>query len=602
MGNAVSVRRRMVWLVYIFIFGLLSPLMVWMGTSVLQLEYVIPFLFVGVVGSIFAYKNMQGQQYIILSIIDLSVILYFLFLVISMLCTPVSTMDILNQTMYLGDFLLYIFFRGVFSRQGIWLFIAIIILTVFLQILFSFYFQVGNFYSVLQFRGGFFNSAFLGEYLVIGIIALVACLYCNSGIKKKTIKYKVLVCVFVLGVLLLIYVLYKIMSRASWLSLSVSIIFLFWAKVKERLGYFVKYWLLSLLVLLFVGGFFYVTYSLKPNSVCGRFLIWEITLRMFLERPFLGYGFGGFRQNYMFFQKEYFDVFNDSYFSSLASDNAFVFNEFLKILVEQGILGFLVVIFLLYSIFCCHYNEKYVREVRVLQAMLLAITVFGCFSYPSEVMSFHIIVLILIAYLSNISEKKCLFSFRCWTRVNLVLFSLLWFCISIFSCKVCCFVQAGWKFHSIVLSFSRQKDDFIKLDKLYPELYGTIEYLTFYGKQLNQVGMYEQAISVFTQLGKCYPSSFQQIELGKAFNAESNEVEAENVWQNAAKMVPILIEPHYLLAKLYSRQGKYHEACLHGRIVLEQKLKVYTPEIFYMRKEIKEALPKWIRYSQINNR
>lgn len=581
---------------YILICLFLSPILFGMRETILQIEYILPFMIIGVCGCLFAHKKVFEWQHVNLSMIDISCILWYLWLLISMCNTPELVSDILNQTMYLGGFMFYIFFRERGSKLGIWLFLYMIIFTALLQILFSYLLQRNNFYSVLQFKGTFPNSAFLGEYLTIGIIALLACVFYFNQAGRRIWRY-----VLILVLLIFICILYRVMSRASWISLGVGVIFLFWPMIKIRVSRFMKYWWMSLFSILIIVGILYCVYAIRPNSVNGRFLVWQVSVNMVLEKPFVGYGFGGFRQNYMLFQKDYFDVVRNSPFSELASDNVFAFNEFFKVLVEQGSIGFLLVLFLLYNIFYCRYDDKYLLEVRILRTIILAIIIFGCFSYPSEVFPFHVLTVIPVAYLANVGEKKWVLSFKNCYRLALFLSCLLWLCTSVWFYKAYNFACAGWKFHVISLNFHGGEEEFSSLNELYPELSATIEYLLFYGNQLNQAGKNEQAIFIFSQLGRCYPSSFQQIKLGEALYANGEKGRAEIAWKNAIKMVPMLIRPYYLLSKLYGDQERYNEAVLYGKVLLNKKLKVYTPEIYYMKKEIKEVLPEWERHCLTNN-
>lgn len=599
MKNIGYVERRIEYVVYAFISLLLTPIMLWVKTTVLQVEYIIPFALIGICGFFLTAKELFQQKRINLSFVDIGVMLWFLCLIISMLRTHIDIMDILNQTLYLSGFGIYLLFRKLFSRRGVWLFISMIIVTAFLQLLFSFCYQTKKFNSVLQFKGIFFNSAFLGEYFAIGIIALIVYLYFFSKMEKSVFLNNILNCVSILGIVILISVLFKIMSRASWLSLGGGVAFLFWARIKNNIICFMRYRLLLFLVLVLIGITFYHMYNIRPNSINGRVLIWNVSVKMLQDKPLWGYGFGGFRQNYMNFQGEYLDSIHTSSFSWIASDNTFVFNEFLKVLVEQGMIGILVIAILLYVLFFGCYDKTFFNEVRILKAMLFAVIIFGCFSYPSEVLPFHFLIIIPIAYLACISRSKYSFSFEYSRKIVLVILCFLWLGIGISVYKVYCFVQASWSFHTIVQNYSEREGDFTQLDDLYSELHGTVEYLAYYGEQLNQNKMYEQSVPILIQLGKCAPSSSQQIELGKAWEGLGEYFNAEVAWQKAARMVPVLIKPHYLLAKMYGRQKRYEEAVYQGRKVLRQRLKVYTPEIFYMKKEMNEILPIWERYSQI---
>ena len=145
---------------YILICLFLSPILFWMRETILQIEYILPFMIIGVCGCLFVHKKVFEWQHVNLSMIDISCILWYLWLLISMCNTPELVSDILNQTMYLGGFMFYIFFRERGSKLGIWLFLYMIIFTALLQILFSYLLQRNNFYSVYNLKEHFLTQLF----------------------------------------------------------------------------------------------------------------------------------------------------------------------------------------------------------------------------------------------------------------------------------------------------------------------------------------------------------------------------------------------------------------------------------------------------------
>ncbi len=89
---------------------------------------------------------------------------------------------------------------------------------------------------------------------------------------------------------------------------------------------------------------------------------------------------------------------------------------------------------------------------------------------------------------------------------------------------------------------------------------------------------------------KYLPSSYQQIQKGIALETLGRIPEARVAWLLAGKMVPALIRPHYLLAKSYNASGEREQAIRHARIVLTKEIKVYTPEVYYMKQEMKKMI------------
>jgi len=122
-------------------------------------------------------------------------------------------------------------------------------------------------------------------------------------------------------------------------------------------------------------------YAVKKNSADGRLFIWQCSVRMIADKPLLGHGIGGFQREYMLYQAEYFRNYPDSSFAMLADIVKHPFNEFLLILVEQGLMGG---VFLGFFVFCLirEYRMSKCSENFYAMLCLAGISVFSCFSYP----------------------------------------------------------------------------------------------------------------------------------------------------------------------------------------------------------------------------
>ncbi|MEO0725412.1 MAG: O-antigen ligase family protein [Bacteroidota bacterium] len=133
-------------------------------------------------------------------------------------------------------------------------------------------------------------------------------------------------------------------------------------------------------------GLFYM----RPASATGRLLIWKITLtELVSELPIWGGGLDYFRQFYAQAQADYFasgkgtsaEMLNVAY-------SPYAFNEYLKILVEQGIIGlilFLLIIGIALRSAAYSLWNKAGENRNLLvgsTAALIGILVFAFFSYP----------------------------------------------------------------------------------------------------------------------------------------------------------------------------------------------------------------------------
>src|SRR5690606_37757347 len=128
-------------------------------------------------------------------------------------------------------------------------------------------------------------------------------------------------------------------------------------------------------------GFICFLYLLKKDSADGRLLIWNCSWNMIMDKPWTGFGFGGFRENYMYYQAAYFRQFPDSPYAMLAGNVSRPFNEYILLLVNFGLLGLLVLIVCIYGIVRLYRRNKSPLTLFAVQT-LIGIAVLALFSYP----------------------------------------------------------------------------------------------------------------------------------------------------------------------------------------------------------------------------
>ncbi len=94
---------------------------------------------------------------------------------------------------------------------------------------------------------------------------------------------------------------------------------------------------LTLIIIIIWGSYF--IYNYKKDSADGRILIWKVTLQMIADNPIFGNGLNTFQSKYMHYQENYFKINKKSTFKYLADNNNYAFNEPLRLLSEQGLVG-----------------------------------------------------------------------------------------------------------------------------------------------------------------------------------------------------------------------------------------------------------------------
>ena len=108
----------------------------------------------------------------------------------------------------------------------------------------------------------------------------------------------------------------------------------------------------------------------KTDSSNGRLFIYMQSILMAQEKPFLGWGNGGFAANYMKWQASYFASNPDSPYVLLADNIHHPLSEFLLVLTNFGLVGLCVLICVFFS-FSIHDKYKMKRQNLVCNLFLV---------------------------------------------------------------------------------------------------------------------------------------------------------------------------------------------------------------------------------------
>jgi len=362
-------------------------------------------------------------------------------------------------------------------------------------------------------------------------------------------------------------------------------------------------------------------YHFKKGSADGRMLIWKVSSNIIKDYPILGVGQDQFKAYYCDYQADYFRNNTGSEYESLAVDNQFVFNEFINIWVENGIVGLIIFMILLFFIFKSSVNLKnvpvvlkdevylignkktplphlsVVQLINLLKASILSIIVFGCFAYPSEILPIKVVVVVCLAMLSTAisSQKK-----QETNSVNSSIISLWLRISSIFAIAVVflAFTQLNtlktacttWTNAYHLYQSERYDDCLIEYEKAWPELKNNGDYLLNYGKALCMTGSLEKAIEVLERSKSYSTSSVYYTSLGDSYLALHQNSKAKECYKNAHFITPAKFYPKYLLAKYYYKTGDIENAKLMAQEVLQKQIKVKSTAIDEIFKEMQMIL------------
>ena len=561
------------------------------GYNILPFSNNIMLYLYSVIGSIVILYLSTSR--IKLKAIDILCLVYFIYNLLWLLVTS-KTKNI--ETIYLFFFLamLYINIRNISSiyyKYILYSFPFIVISH------FIYYICWENPYYFLYehkgvFTGFLHNSGLWGEFVAMTLICNIGLIHLNKK-SKKTSTLLIFVS-FIVS-----FMLYESDSRASRLSLAIGILTFFSPLIIKHLPKSIIIRTGSLLILICLCTYLISgLHSYKKDSADGRILIWKISLEMVKDKPILGYGFDGFRKNYMNYQAAYLQEKQlPETINNLADDNHHAFNEFLRIIIEQGIIGVIILFIFLTTIGYTIYKYKlYIDTVsRTIISCLTALLFFSFFSYPLSTFHINALIVILLAGLACSSQDTPIWKLQIRSISLIIPYSIIFFISSVY-----------------LFSYSKANSDWLNtlkgvytndniLEEARKKLSGNPYFLSTYGKYLNKKKRYSKAASILSQSIKEYPSYYTVMELGISYKAQKKYTEAMHCFVKAMHMIPHKIKPLYFMMELYYDQKDYKSAIQLSNRILCKQPKIRSSELNIILKRTILLQEKMnARYTNIN--
>ncbi|TFF36137.1 O-antigen ligase family protein [Mucilaginibacter psychrotolerans] len=449
----------------------------------------------------------------------------------------------------------------------------------------------GSFFNPGPFAGYLASCFPLGFGIFLNKKKYPITLNANLGGLKMTLNpvYFLALCAIVSMVLILPVA----ESRASWLAIASACIFLAYPHFKRN-RFFKKYsrsWI-KILIMLIASGFLVLLivkiYSFKQASSEGRLFVWKITLNEIAANPFLGVGFDKFESQYMDFQADYFKYHpNDRSAILSAGDVEYAFNEFLQFLVENGVIGVLFLVALIYF-FIRRLDLK--NEIsRLAVAGIISCTVFSFFSYPSHILPIKMNAVCYLALLATVSPAKPV---AYSVKKNVVVASSFFFLILgigvlIFLNKVYTSFN-NWYIANDKYQTTQYEESLKSYEKGYPTLSEDGTFLTEYGKALSMTKHFKKALYVLHKAEQINNSTIVQLAIGDSYMGMKQYAKAEQSYHTAWLMVPGRFYPKYLLVKLYLESGQNAKAVTVARELLTKEIRIKSPAIKQMLREMKK--------------
>lgn len=527
---------------------------------------------------------------------------------------------------FYGLIILYITLRLTHKKYLILLYVAIILGGGF-QAIYGIFQLLGYYpshHELFKMTGSFFNPGPYAGYLAAAFPVSVGLYLFNPPINTpkhnlfllKLTKYFTIKSLALISIICMCLVLPASDSRAAWIAVSISSVYLFTVKFRlyQRIQTYFDtrtkkiFLLFALLILIIIAGI--SLYHLRKDSADGRLLIWKVTMNMIRDKPVSGFGFDQFKAHYMDYQATWFEHNHDSEDAMVAGDINYAFNEFLQINVENGVLGLVIITTILFIIFRTSVFRIPGTDIKprapvftgvVAKSGIISILVFGLFSYPSQILTIKTILALYLATVAGIYSQEKVTLIVSSNRKNLQMF---YYSLRImFSIAGLLMLYAGgkslyqyskayryWNEAHQVYQMSAYEICLKNYEKAWPVLKSNGDFLTGYGKALSMAGRHDKAVNVLLQAADYYSNVVIYTALGDSYKQLGETWHAEHSYLHAWYMNPSRFYPKYLLAKLYSETGQREKALLTANELLRMHIKVPSAAIEEIKIEMQNII------------
>lgn len=431
--------------------------------------------------------------------------------------------------------------------------------------------------------GTFYNPGPYSAYLTLGAVIILSLLHSDSDgmylLEFGTVSTKYIYCV-ILGLILL--VLPATWSRSAFMALGILCLWIYRDKYRKY-----RYYLCGMIVFAVVG-----MYYLKKGSADGRLMIWLSSLTSWKHSPLIGTGIGSFFNaeaegtSELYRNHGYMTLFDS------ADITNFMCNDYLKILLEQGIIG---------ALFCAlaaiALTVKLHAHSKSLCYGVVALLIFSMTSYPFELLPYKLILVLIAAWgnsqpengtMNDIGEVICkpLSQFRC-------MHCLVWSGLIMLMCiflknETDRRVEAEQSFH--LFNSSGQEAFIDDYYELLPLEHDNSYFLFDFAKLLRTFGRYRDSNAILQKGTLVSNDPMFYILIGNNYRDMQFYDLSETSYKKAYSIMPNRLYPLYQLMNLYLVIGDKAKARKMARRVVDFREKVTSPATNEMKDKAKQIL------------
>lgn len=417
------------------------------------------------------------------------------------------------------------------------------------------------------------NPGQLGGFQAVAFVSALLLLTerFNQRREKESPKYCFRVFSLSGALLLIAYSLYLADSRAALIAVIAGSIVLF---QEPLIRIFRKWKWVYFPAILLIAGMALAIYGYRRESADARLLIWRVSGDMIAQKPLCGHGIGSFNNKYMLYQAHYFTQHPGSDLMMVADNVAHPYNEFLHILIEQGIIGLLLFIALVALTFITATKKKRL-------APLVALLLFSCFSYPADVFWLLIFFPLLFACI----ESKTIYtaSLRLWGLIAIPVLLL----IGIISFQEMQFYRETDKNIRILST----KYDKTAADYLSNHFDMLSRFRSFNTQFILWMSHYPEIVDE-RKFRNIMPDCENWCDIGDYYASRKDFDRAESYYHGASQMIPTRLKPNYQLWQLYLEKGDSLAAKQIANRLLSQPLKIENTFTLRAKATVKRYYPQ----------
>ncbi|CDN74433.1 membrane hypothetical protein [Elizabethkingia anophelis] len=338
---------------------------------------------------------------------------------------------------------------------------------------------------------------------------------------------------------------------------------------------------------LFLGGVITITgivitvlYYLRPDSVKGRILLWKSFLSgMDIKTFFIGKGMDFTAYKAQLYLEHY--LREASLQEKLLAGSTFSpMNEYIRILIENGILG--LCLFIVSLLMLCY--SFFIRKQAELLAGSIVLMISFLFSYPLHSPAIWFLLLFIGSYYIG-KEKQIIFDSKTKIICSLIM--------GVFSVFI--IIRMSTYDYALIQWYSlREKKDYLYNEpyftKRYQSLYSRLDenplFLTDYGIKLQELSRHERAVEIMDRAKTIEPTPERYMLLGYGYEQLHKYDTAEYLYKKAIQTQPKLFRSRYLLFNLYRQLNKTDMAKKEASDILLFPIKVQSKEVMEIRDEV----------------